>query len=55
MLGPLLSTWFACAKQLGDVELCVKLLIEMLGHGSKAETGRVGTLEEDLLDTLKVR
>jgi hypothetical protein len=33
MLRPLLSTWYACAQQLGAVELSVKLLIEMLGHG----------------------
>jgi len=33
MLRPLLATWYACAQQLGDVELSIKLLIEMLGHG----------------------
>ena len=33
MLLPLLSTWYACAQQLGDVELSVQLLIEMLAHG----------------------
>ena len=33
MLRPLLTTWYACAKQLRDVELSIKLLIEMLGHG----------------------
>lgn len=33
MLRPLLSTWYACAQQLGDVELSVRLLVEMLGHG----------------------
>ncbi|KZT21090.1 hypothetical protein NEOLEDRAFT_1244812 [Neolentinus lepideus HHB14362 ss-1] len=33
MMGPLLSTWYACAQKLGDVELSVKLLIEMIGHG----------------------
>lgn len=33
MLRPLLSTWYACAQQLGDVELSIKLLVEMLGHG----------------------
>jgi hypothetical protein len=32
MLLPLLSTWYACAQQLGDVELGIKLLVEMLGH-----------------------
>ena len=34
MLRPLLSTWHACAKQLGDVELTIKLLVELLGHGA---------------------
>ncbi len=33
MLLPLLSTWYACAQQLGDVELSVQLLIEILAHG----------------------
>lgn len=33
MLKPLLQTWYACAQQLGDVELSVQLLIEMLAHG----------------------
>lgn len=33
LLRPLLSTWYSCAQQLGDVELSVRLLVEMLGHG----------------------
>jgi hypothetical protein len=33
MLRPLLVTWYACAQRLGDVELSIRLLIEMLGHG----------------------
>lgn len=33
MLRPLLTTWFCCAKQLGDVELSIRLLFEMMGHG----------------------
>ena len=33
MLRPLLSTWYACAQQLGDIDLSVTLLLEMLGHG----------------------
>jgi hypothetical protein len=33
MLRPLLSTWYACAQQLCAAELCVRILIEMLGHG----------------------
>lgn len=34
MLRPLLTTWYACAQQLGDMELGVQLLIEMLAHGT---------------------
>ena len=36
MLRPLLVTWYACAQQLGDVELSIKLLVEMLGHGKSS-------------------
>lgn len=35
MLLPLLSTWYGCAQQLGDVELSIHLLVEMLAHGSR--------------------
>lgn len=34
LLHPLLSQWYACAQQLGDMELSVKLLIEMLAYGA---------------------
>lgn len=33
MLGPLLRKWYACAQQLGDVELSIKLLVELLISG----------------------
>lgn len=33
MLVPLLSTWYKCVQQLGDMELGVQLLLEMLAHG----------------------
>ena len=33
LLRPLLATWYACAQQLGDVELGIRLLLEMMGHG----------------------
>jgi hypothetical protein len=33
LLRPLLATWYACARQLGDVELSIRLLVEMLGYG----------------------
>ena len=41
MLTPLLSTWYACAQRLGDVELSIKLLIEMLGHGMWNDLDRI--------------
>jgi hypothetical protein len=34
MLRPLLITWYKCAQQLGDVELSVRILVEMLAHGA---------------------
>ena len=43
MLLPLLSTWYACAQQLGDVELSVNLLLEMLAHGALFLHARVRT------------
>lgn len=33
MLRPLLVTWYECAQKLGDVELSVRLLVEMIGYG----------------------
>ena len=33
VLRPLLSIWYSCAQQTGNVELSVRLLLEMLGHG----------------------
>ena len=33
LLRPLLSTWYRCAQQLGNMELSVQLLFEILGHG----------------------
>ena len=33
VLRPLLSVWYSCAQQTGNVELSVRLLLEMLGHG----------------------
>lgn len=52
MLRPLLSTWYACAQQLGDVELSVKLLFEQLGQDS-LDTEDPDSIEEDLLSILK--
>uniref|UniRef100_A0A8H7Y8D4 Trafficking protein particle complex subunit 11 domain-containing protein n=1 Tax=Psilocybe cubensis TaxID=181762 RepID=A0A8H7Y8D4_PSICU len=52
MLRPLLSTWYACAQQLGDVELSIKLLVEMLGHDA-TDLEDSDSLEEDLVTVLK--
>jgi hypothetical protein len=69
MLRPLLSTWYACAQQLGDVELSVKLLVEQLGQGhlqflttflslmellDLPNTEDSNSIEEDLLAVLMV-
>ncbi|KAI0050806.1 hypothetical protein FA95DRAFT_1676484 [Auriscalpium vulgare] len=53
MLKPLLATWYACAQQLGDVELSVRLLVEMLGHGPTDDADDDGAMQEDLLAVLK--
>ncbi|KAF8119758.1 Gryzun, putative trafficking through golgi-domain-containing protein [Boletus edulis] len=50
MLRPLFLTWYACAKKLGDVELTVRLLVEMIGYGDVEEPG---SLQDDLLTLLK--
>ncbi|KAF8435107.1 Gryzun, putative trafficking through golgi-domain-containing protein [Boletus edulis BED1] len=50
MLRPLFLTWYACAKKLGDVELTVRLLVEMIGYGDIEEPG---SLQDDLLTLLK--
>ncbi|KAI3619017.1 glutathione transferase omega-1 [Moniliophthora roreri] len=52
LLRPLLSTWYRCAQQLGDVELGVRLLIEMLGYDSNAMNDPE-SLQEDLIAVLK--
>ncbi|KAK7057624.1 Gryzun, putative trafficking through golgi-domain-containing protein [Favolaschia claudopus] len=52
LLRPLLATWYACARQLGDVELTIRLLVEMLGYGGEASDDPAA-LEEDLLAILK--
>ena len=31
MLRPLLATWYECAKLLGDMEMSVRSVVEMLG------------------------
>ncbi|KAI0669705.1 Gryzun, putative trafficking through golgi-domain-containing protein [Trametes maxima] len=49
LLHPLLSQWYACAQQLGDVDLSVKLLVEMLGHGENASADDPDALQDDLL------
>ncbi|KAI0669719.1 Gryzun, putative trafficking through golgi-domain-containing protein [Trametes maxima] len=53
LLHPLLSQWYACAQQLGDVDLSVKLLVEMLGHGENASADDPDALQDDLLAVLQ--
>ncbi|KAI0343684.1 hypothetical protein BDW22DRAFT_1328221 [Trametopsis cervina] len=53
MLRPLLTTWYACAQQLGDMELGVQLLVEMLAHGATADEDEPDAIQEDLLAVLK--
>ncbi|KAJ7209783.1 Gryzun, putative trafficking through golgi-domain-containing protein [Mycena pura] len=53
LLRPLLVTWYACAQRLGDVELSIRLLVEMLGYGGVEESDDPSTLQEDLLAVLK--
>ncbi|KAJ2918543.1 hypothetical protein MD484_g1826, partial [Candolleomyces efflorescens] len=48
MLNPLLSRWYSCAQRMGDVELSIKLLLEMMGQ-DLAESEDPNALEEDLL------
>lgn len=53
MLNPLLSRWYSCAQRMGDVELSIKLLIEMMGQ-DLAESEDPNGLEEDLLAVFQV-
>ncbi|TFY76432.1 hypothetical protein EWM64_g7579, partial [Hericium alpestre] len=53
MLKPLLLTWYACAQQLGVMELSVKLLIEMLPYGTLTMNDEEESIEEDLLAVLR--
>ncbi|KAF9460741.1 Gryzun, putative trafficking through golgi-domain-containing protein [Collybia nuda] len=52
LLRPLLSTWYSCAQQLGDVDLSVRLLVEMLGHDA-LPLEDPNSIEEDLMAVLK--
>jgi hypothetical protein len=70
MLQPLLSTWYKCAQQMGDVELSVSLLLEMIACGycqlpythaadigtdhSSADSEDPDALCDDLMAVLKV-
>ncbi|KAF7428799.1 hypothetical protein PC9H_008031 [Pleurotus ostreatus] len=52
MLRPLLSTWYSCAQRLEDVELSVKLLIEMMGY-DVTDSEEPTSLQEDLVAILR--
>ncbi|KAL0072574.1 hypothetical protein AAF712_000337 [Marasmius tenuissimus] len=54
LLGPLLSTWYRCAVHLDEVELSVRLLIELLSHGANASYDSE-SLYNDLLDIFKTK
>ncbi|KZS99569.1 uncharacterized protein LAESUDRAFT_765393 [Laetiporus sulphureus 93-53] len=53
LLQPLLSTWYSCARKMGDVELSVRLLIEMLGHDIRTQSDDPDSTQEDMLVVLK--
>ncbi|KZT72294.1 hypothetical protein DAEQUDRAFT_722961 [Daedalea quercina L-15889] len=53
LLRPLLSTWYSCAQQMGDMELSVRLLFEMLGHGLMTQDNDEDSTQEDLLAVMK--
>ncbi|KAI0753080.1 Foie gras liver health family 1-domain-containing protein [Daedaleopsis nitida] len=53
LLQPLLSQWYKCAQQLGDVDLSVRLLVEMLGYGATSSTDDPDALQDDLLAVLQ--
>ena len=53
LLHPLLSQWYKCAQQLGDVDLSVRLLVEMLGYGASASADDPDALQDDLLAVLQ--
>ncbi|KAF8584313.1 hypothetical protein K439DRAFT_1633686 [Ramaria rubella] len=52
MLKPILSMWYTCARQMGDVDGTVKLLIEMMCCGAPDDF-ESGQLEEDLAAVLQ--
>ncbi|KAF8663656.1 hypothetical protein AX16_000898 [Volvariella volvacea WC 439] len=52
LLRPLLETWYRCAQQLGDVDLSIRLLVELLGH-DVADSSGPSALEEDLLAVMQ--
>ncbi|TBU21299.1 Gryzun, putative trafficking through golgi-domain-containing protein [Dichomitus squalens] len=53
LLHPLLSQWYKCAQQLGDVDLSVRLLVEMLAYGTNASPEDPDALQDDLLAVLQ--
>ncbi|KAI0724685.1 Gryzun, putative trafficking through golgi-domain-containing protein [Fomitopsis betulina] len=53
LLRPLLSVWYSCAQQMGDMGLSVRLLFEMLGHGIQTQDDDVNSTQEDILAVIK--
>ena len=52
LLRPLLTTWCACARQMGDVETGVRVLVEGVVCGSSASIMGVDEGEEDIVEDL---
>jgi 3,4-dihydroxy-2-butanone 4-phosphate synthase len=55
ILRPILVMWYECAKRLGETELCVRLLMEMISSGALCEMmvhSRDTSLKHRTLDTV---
>ncbi|KAG9086628.1 hypothetical protein FRC06_003000 [Ceratobasidium sp. 370] len=52
LLRPALALWYDCARHLADIELSVRVLLEMLVPGMTSEEER-GNIGEDLMAILK--
>ena len=53
LLRPLLTTWCACARRLGDVETGVRVLVEGVVCGSSGSPQGTDNEEDDIVEDLK--
>ncbi|KAG8957730.1 hypothetical protein FRC03_009851 [Tulasnella sp. 419] len=53
LLKPILSMWYDCARQSGDIELTIKLLIEIMGSNVVQDEEEHASLPDDLVAILK--